>query len=176
MLNKLYFSDFSRWNVQHQMIDLVRRFFPQSWWQWMTAGQINTLYDFLVNKPFGYYLDRLGIMFGLGCLPDDGVCTFVNVGGRKGLLAAWVGGYKFLEWPEWGLGVYKEVRDYLTVAVSKTVDPWDERTAAMWEELEQALLVESRGCRVFEALGILGGTWSPAGGVAPSEKALDSLN
>lgn len=176
MSNKFYFSDLRRRYVQFQMTALVRRFFPHSWWQWLTAGNINTLYDFLVNKPFGEYIDRLGIMFGLGCLPDDGVCTFVNVEGRKGLLAAWVGGYEFLEWPEWGLGVYKEVCSYLTVAVSKTADPWNERTAAMWESLEYALLQVSRGCRVFEALGILGGVWSPAGGVAPNEKALDNLN
>lgn len=176
MSKKICFADFDRQSVQIEMLSLVRRFFPQSWWPWLTSLMINTLYDFLINKPFGDCLDRLGIMFDGKVLPDDGVCTFVNIDGSKGLLVAWLGGHKFLEWPEWGMGTYQEVREYLTVAVSRTVDPWSEYKAGLYESLQRALVEEFREHRVFEALGILGGVWSPAGGVAPNEKALDNLN
>ena len=176
MSNKLYFSDLGRHNVKFTMRDLVRRFFPSSWLKHLHPLATFTLYDFLVNKAFGECCEDIGIMFDGKVCPCAGCCTFVNIGGHKGLLVADPVEHRFYEWPEWGLGVYAEVGRFLTKFVSKTMDPWNDYTAVSWEGLEQALLVESRGRRVFEALGILGGTWSPAEGVAPSEKALDIPN
>ena len=176
MSNRLYFSDLGRHNVQFAMRDLVRRFFPSSWTERLVPLAVFTLYDFLVNKAFGECNENIGIMFDGKICPCAGCCTFVNIGGHKGLLVADAVEHRFYEWPEWGPGVYAETCLYLTRYITKTQSPWDDYRAVDWEGLEQALLVESRGRRVFEALGILGGTWSPAGGVAPSEKALDISN
>lgn len=173
MNNKIYFADFSRQNVAFQMRTLVNRFFPQSWQKWLSASQIFTLYDFMVNKAFGNCSEEIGIMFDGRICECAGMCTFVNIGGNKGLLVADSVEAKFYQWPEWGFGTYAEVVRCLTKYVTKTEDPWKDYAAAMWERLELELVEKSKGARVFEALGILGGIWNPANSVEPEEKDLD---
>lgn len=161
MNNKMYFVDFSRHNVAFRMRTLVNHFFPQSWQRWLSSSQIFTLYDFLVNKAFGNCLEEIGIMFEGKICKCAGMCTFVNIGGDKGLLVADSVEAKFYKWPEWGIGVYAAVVRCLTLYVTKTEDPWKDDIDSLWSGLEQGLLEKYKGARIFEALGILGGIWSP---------------
>lgn len=176
MLNRIFYTDMDRHNVWFQMRSLVSRFFPASWMPNLNSSMVFTLYSFLVNKPFGGVMEEIGILFEGKICKCAETCTFVNIRGKKGLLVADAVEHVFYEWPEWGLGVYAEVCRYLTKYVTPTRDPVKDYLAAPWEGLLNALIAESRGHRVFEALGILGGCWIPAEGVYPTEKALDNLN
>jgi len=174
MSEKLCFDELSPDAQRMQMTTFVRRFTPQSWWPWLTPSKIQLWASLLLRSAWGNVAPGLAMALGISGEPNGGVGTwFRNAEGvwfvcaRAGKAWAW-------NMPEWGLGVWSEVTSAFQRFCAPHADWSDEWERSDMDYLGEYLLKESRGHRVFEALGILGGIWSPAGGMSPDEKTLDN--
>ena len=175
-MHKITYKDLRPDSIRLEMTNFVRRFTPRSWWPHLMPSMVQLWAVILQRSAFAGVGQDLFKALGIFGEPFGGAGTWFR--DAEGVNYAWSGAGRRMVWkvPEWGLGVWREVTNAFLHNTTPFADWSDEFEREDMEDLGEALALYSRGHRVFEALGILGGTWSPAEGVAPSEKALDNLN
>ena len=176
MMHKITYTDLTPISQQMQMTNFVRHFTPRSWWEHLMPAMVQLWAVILLRSAFGEVDAGLCRALGIYGPNMGGVGTWHR--NATHVMYTWVeaGEIRQFVLPEWGPGVWREVTSAFQRFTSPHADWSRDKQAEDINALVAFLVTASRGCRVFEALGILGGTWSPAGGVAPSEKTLDNPN
>lgn len=163
MMHKINYTDMCPQYQQMQMTNFVRHFTPRSWWKHLTPHMIQVWAMLLLRSAFGD-VDP-GLCSALGIYGPDmgGVGTWHRDATR--VMFTWVkaGEIRQFVLPEWEAGVWREVSTAFQRFTSPHADWSRDEKAEDMGALVAFLLTASKGARVFEALGILGGIWAPEG-------------
>ena len=151
----------SKW-MGLEVANFARRFMPPTWRKWVSPMGLQHWAMLLLRAGYGMVVPGLGLRLGVKGPEIGGVGTFYRT--ETGVHYIWgeAGEFRRYTLPEWGIGVWRDV----TGAIERFTSPFpnfdDDKIAADIDALSEELLLQSRGDRVFEALGILGGVWIPA--------------
>lgn len=162
----------SKW-MGIEVANFARRFMPQDWRRWVTPMGLQHWAMLLLRAGYGAISPGLGVRLGVKGPDVCGVGTFYRT--ETGVHYIWgaAGEFRRYTLPEWGLGVWRDVTSAFLTHTSPFPNIDDDSVASDVDALSEELLAQSRGRRVFEVLGILGGIWNPANSVGPEEESLD---
>lgn len=164
-MHKINFTDLQPSSLQFEMTKFVMNFTPRSWHKHLMPSMVQLWAVILQRSAFGNVDEDLFKALGISGVPFGGVGTwFVDA---EGVNYAWSGAGCRMVWkvPEWGVGVWREVTTAFLHNTTPFADWSDEFQREDIEDLGDALIMYARGKRVFRALGILGGIWTPGGGM-----------
>lgn len=158
---KINYTDMCPQYQQMQMSNFVRNFTPRSWWPHLMPKMVQLWASLLLRSAFGEV--NAGLCRALGVYGPDmgGVGTWYR--NANCVIFTWVraGEIRQFVLPEWGMGVWRDVTSAFQCFTSPHADWSRDEQAEDMGALVAFLLKASKGVRVFEALGILGGTWCP---------------
>ena len=161
MNNKISFLDLQPSNMQIQMTTFVKRFTPRSWWPHLMPKMVQLWAMILQRTAFGEVNENIFETLHLYGKGHGGVGTWWA--DAEGVYYTWTsaGICSTFKLPEWGIGVWRDVSSAFQRSVTPFADWSDDFMNADMDALAMDLVQFSKGRRVFEALGILGGIWEP---------------
>lgn len=144
-----------------EVANFARRFMPPTWRKWVNPMGLQHWAMLLLRAGYGVVVPGLGKRLGVKGPEIGGVGTFYKT--ETGIHYIWgeVGEFRRYTLPEWGIGVWRDVTSAIISFTSPFPNFDDDEIAATVDALSEELLHQSRNVRVFEALGILGGIWTP---------------
>ena len=161
MNNKISFLDLQPSSVQMQMSVFVKRFTPRSWWPHLMPKMVQLWANILLRSAFGDVNGEIGRPLGIHGNLENGVGTWYRTATEVNFVWVHAGLLTCYKLPEWGLGVWREVTSAFLRFTSPHADWSDDFVNADMDALAAYLAQFSKGHRVFEALGVLGGIWAP---------------
>lgn len=161
MNNRISFLDLQPSSVQMQMTVFVKRFTPRSWWPHLMPKMVQLWASILLRSAFGDVNGEIQRPLGIRGELKNGVGTWFRTATEVNYIWVHAGLPTCYKLPEWGMGVWREVTSAFQRFTSPHADWSDDFANADMDALATYLAQFSKGCRVFEALGILGGTWCP---------------
>lgn len=161
MSNKISFLDLQPSSVQMQMTVFVKRFTPRSWWPHLMPKMVQLWASILLRSAFGDVNGEIQRPLGIRGELKNGVGTWFRTATEVNYIWVHAGLPTCYKLPEWGIGVWREVTSAFQRFTSPHADWSDDFANADMDALATYLAQFSKGRRVFEALGILGGTWCP---------------
>lgn len=162
-MHKIKWLDLRAENQQMTVTNFVRNFTPRSWHKHLMPMMLQLWAAILQRSAFGCVGQGLYLSLGIQGEPFGGVGTWFT--DAEGVYYAWSGAGRRIVWkvPEWGPGVWREVTNAFLHNTCPFPDWTNEFEREDMEGMADALIMYSKGKRVFRALGILGGIWAPEG-------------
>lgn len=161
MSHKINYTDMCPQYQQMEMTNFVRRFTPRSWWPHLMPKMVQLWASILLRSAFGDVNGEIQRPLGIHGVPENGVGTWFRTATEVNFVWVHAGLPTCYKLPEWGFGVWREVTSAFQRFTSPHADWSRDEQAEDMGALVAFLLMASKGARVFEALGILGGTWCP---------------